>query len=151
MLQIRSKLEQSAVVWHSSLTKKNTSDLERVQKSALKLILKDRYINYKSALNVIGLESLEMRREKLCLKFAKACVRHKKLSDMFPKDKRDYAMDMRHKEKYQQKRARTERKDICSCTCLQFHLGTLDFHLNSHTRPPLSGQASHNSSSTDFL
>ena len=41
MLQIRSKLEQSAVVWHSSLTRKNISDLERVQKSALKLILKE--------------------------------------------------------------------------------------------------------------
>ena len=42
MLQIRSKIEQSAVVWHSSLTKKNKRDLERVQKSALKIILKDR-------------------------------------------------------------------------------------------------------------
>ena len=34
MLRIRSKLEQSAVVWHSSLTRRNTDDLERVQKSA---------------------------------------------------------------------------------------------------------------------
>ena len=76
MLQIRSKLEQSAVVWHSSLTKKNISDLERVQKSALMLILKERYVRYKNALNVIGIDSLEQRREKLCLKFAKACVKH---------------------------------------------------------------------------
>ena len=44
MLQIRSKLEQSAVVWHSGLTRRNADDLERVQKSALKLILKERYI-----------------------------------------------------------------------------------------------------------
>ena len=76
MLQIRSKLEQSAVVWHSSLTRKNISDLERVQKSALKLILKERYVSYKNTLNVIGIDSLEQRREKLCLKFAKACVKH---------------------------------------------------------------------------
>ena len=95
MLQIRSKLEQSAVVWHSSLTKKNISDLERVQKSALKLILKERYINYKNALNVIGIDSLEQRREKLCLKFAKACVRHDKLSDMFPKSKKEHVMNKR--------------------------------------------------------
>ena len=32
---IRSKLEQSAAVWHSSLSKCNEFDLERVQKSAL--------------------------------------------------------------------------------------------------------------------
>ena len=50
MLQIRSKLEQSAVVWHSSLTQKNKKDLERVQKSALRIILKDRYINYNKPL-----------------------------------------------------------------------------------------------------
>ena len=39
ILQIRSKLEQSSVVWHSSFTKKCEDSLERVQKSALKIIL----------------------------------------------------------------------------------------------------------------
>ena len=38
ILFIRSILEQSSVVWHSSLTKENEEDLERVQKSALKII-----------------------------------------------------------------------------------------------------------------
>ena len=109
MLQIRSKLEQSAVVWHSSLTSKNISDLERVQKSALKLILKERYKNYKDALNVIGMDSLEQRREKICLKFAKACVRHEKLSDMFPKSNKMHLMDKREKEVFCVKRAKTER------------------------------------------
>ena len=35
---IRSVLEQSAVVWHSSLTNKNKRDLERIQKAAVKVI-----------------------------------------------------------------------------------------------------------------
>ena len=35
ILQIRSKLEQSAVLWHSSITQKCQNNLERVQKSAL--------------------------------------------------------------------------------------------------------------------
>ena len=109
MLQIRSKLEQSAVVWHSSLTRKNSDDLERVQKSALRLILKERYIDYKNALKVVKLDTLEERREKLCLKFAKACVRHEKLSDMFPKQKNGHHMDMRHNDKFIVKKARTER------------------------------------------
>ena len=39
MLQVRSKLDQSAVVWHSSITKKDSGDLERVQRSALKKIV----------------------------------------------------------------------------------------------------------------
>ena len=36
---ICSVLEQSSVVWHSSLTKQNERELERVQKVAVKLIL----------------------------------------------------------------------------------------------------------------
>ena len=48
MLQVRSKLEQSAPVWHSSLTKKNTRDLERVQKCALRIILGEKYSGSKS-------------------------------------------------------------------------------------------------------
>ena len=34
LVYIRSILEQSAVVWHSSLTAKNRRDLERVKKSS---------------------------------------------------------------------------------------------------------------------
>ena len=71
MLQVRSKLDQSAVVWHSSITKRNSSDLERVQRSALKVILGEKYKDYKNALKVLKMDSLEMRREKLCLNFAK--------------------------------------------------------------------------------
>ena len=59
--QIRTKLEQSAVVWHSSLTKKNGSDLERVQKAAIRVILKDKYQNYGDALSSLRLKSLKDR------------------------------------------------------------------------------------------
>ena len=37
MLQVRSKLEQSAMLWHFGLTQKNRNQLERVQKSALRV------------------------------------------------------------------------------------------------------------------
>ena len=49
ILYIRSVLESSAVVWNSSLTKGQELELERVQKVALRIILKDDYENYKSA------------------------------------------------------------------------------------------------------
>ena len=80
-----------------------------MQKSALKIILKDRYIDYKNALNVIKMDSLEERREKLCLKFAKACLKNDKLSDIFPKNKKQHQMVKRGNETYQVKKAKTER------------------------------------------
>ena len=53
ILFIRSILEQSATVWHSSISEENKSDLERVQKTALKVILDQRYKSYKNALNTL--------------------------------------------------------------------------------------------------
>ena len=41
ILFVRSLLEQSATVWHSSLNAQNKADLERVQKSACRIILKN--------------------------------------------------------------------------------------------------------------
>ena len=48
---LRSVLEQSAVVWHSSLTNKNRSDLERVQKGAVRVIMGQNHKTYKNSLN----------------------------------------------------------------------------------------------------
>jgi hypothetical protein len=70
-LYIRSIVEQSAVVWHSSLTKGEQNDLERVQKVALRIILRDQYTTYLEALELTGIETLKARRAKLCLNFAK--------------------------------------------------------------------------------
>ena len=84
VLYVRSILEQSCQVWHSSLTFDNLTDIERVQNNALKIILKDEYISYDHALTKAGLESLVERRDKLCLKFAKACLKNDNVKDMFP-------------------------------------------------------------------
>ena len=84
---IRSILEQSAVVWHSSLSAKNRRDLERVQKVAVRVILGEKYSNHKNGLKVLRLETLAKRREKLCLKFAKNCLQNDKVKNMFPRTK----------------------------------------------------------------
>ena len=70
ILFVRSILEHSATVWHSSLTQENIDDLERVQKSALKIILQDKYRTYKQGLAQLNLETMVDRRENLCLNFA---------------------------------------------------------------------------------
>ena len=98
--QIRSKLEQSAVVWHSSLTQKNENDLERIQKAALKVIMKDKYQNYSDALKTLKIKSLKGRREELCLKFAKSCLKMEKFKKFFPLNKKDHSMSMRKSEKF---------------------------------------------------
>ena len=85
IIYIRSVLEQSAVVWHSSLTTENRDDLERVQKTALKIILKNQYQSYESALQKMSLETLDHRRELLCLNFAKNASRMKSQRISSPK------------------------------------------------------------------
>ena len=84
---VRSALEQSALVWHSSLSARNRRDLERVQKAALRVILQNNYTSYKSGLRQLNLQTLHKRREELCLKFAKKCLKNDKVRDFFPKNK----------------------------------------------------------------
>ena len=93
ILFVRSILEQSATVWHSSLTQENAEDLERVQRSALKIMLNDKYVSYKRSLAQLGLETLSDRRETLCLNFALKCTKNEKLSHMFPLNKKNHDME----------------------------------------------------------
>ena len=82
---IRSILESSAAVWHSSLSIRNSNDLERIQKSAVRIILNDRNLEYDQALSRLSLDTLEKRREKLCLAFAKNCLKIEKAKMFFQK------------------------------------------------------------------
>ena len=109
ILFIRSILEQSATVWHSSLTQENTNDLERVQKSATKIILKQYDISYKKRLAKLDLETLSNRREFLCLNFAQKCVKNKKTEHMFPLNIKQHDMKTRHEDKYKVSFANTKR------------------------------------------
>jgi hypothetical protein len=107
VLFVRSILEKSCVVWHSALTKENEKDLERVQKTALYVILEKQYISYENALETMSMDTLKKRREDLCLKFAQKCTEHEKFKNMFPKNK--IKRNSRRGEKYKVTHARTER------------------------------------------
>ena len=82
---VRSHLEKSATLWHSSLTEKNKNDLERIQKTAVKIMFGNNNISYKKGLLILDIDDLSTRREKLCLDFAKKCIQNPKLKHMFPK------------------------------------------------------------------
>ena len=110
----RSTLEQSAVLWASSLSEENKEDLERLQKCFIKLIFSKKYRSenensYKELLLKLNLEPLEVRRDLLSLKFAKDCIKFNKLKDLFPENSKEHCMETRHQEKYKVLHANTER------------------------------------------
>ena len=73
----------------------------------------------KNALKIAKFTTLQMRREKLCLKFAKECTRNDKLKDMFPLSFNDHNMDKRNYQKYKVNHAKTERYFQSSIPYLQ--------------------------------
>ena len=84
ILFIRSITEYCAVAFHSSLTVAQATDIERIQKTSLKVILGDNYVSYPAALEMCGLDTLHDRREKRCLDFAIKSSKHPRNSRMFP-------------------------------------------------------------------
>ena len=76
--EIRSILEFGVPVYHPGLTKKDSYDIERIQKVAFKIILDGCYTDYIQACFYFNTSSLEKRREKLCLNFASKNQKSKK-------------------------------------------------------------------------
>ena len=107
ILYIRSILESSAVVWHSSITQFEERKIERIQKTALKVILASEYETYEKALLITGLSTLKERRKVLCKKFAKNCIKNEKMSHIFP---RNFSIvNTRKQERFYVQPASTER------------------------------------------
>ena len=52
---IRSVLELNSNVWFSSITNEESKNLERIQKNACKIILKEKYVSYVEALETLNL------------------------------------------------------------------------------------------------
>ena len=102
-------LEQSCVVWGGSLTTENINDLERTQKTFCKLVLEENYKNYYNSLDILGLTTLESRRRKLTLDFAKRSLSDNKLRDLFPIRNKAHNMKTRNKEQYKVNHANTNR------------------------------------------
>ena len=62
ILFIRSVTEYCAVAFHSSLTIEQSDKLEKIQKTCLRVILGDMFIDYSAALEMCGLQTLSDRR-----------------------------------------------------------------------------------------
>ena len=78
---------------------------------AVRIIMGQKYTNYKDSLSELNLQSLEQRRKMLCLRFAKKCLRNEKLKNMFPKSKQKHKMIKRNTRKYLTRKNRTNRME----------------------------------------
>ena len=119
ILYVRSALEQSCTIWSSRLTVENITDLERVQKAAVRIILNKPYENYEKALEKANLQTLAERREILCLKFATTSTQNEKTDKFFPLNQKQHKMNKRNSEKYKVKYAKTERLKKSSIPYMQ--------------------------------
>ena len=110
MKQVRSVLEFGVPVWNSSITKEEVKDLERVQKCFHQIALGSDYSNYSDALIQTGLETLEIRRTKLCLSFGKKAANHPKHSHWFKQNNDKELPNTRSiKPKFSEPKCRLER------------------------------------------
>ena len=65
---IGSILEYGTKIWHGSLTEEQSTNIERIQRRGIKIIKKRLEKTYEQALIECGMETLENRREKMCIK-----------------------------------------------------------------------------------
>ena len=117
-LYIRSVLEYNSSVWFSSITQEESNDIERVQRCACRIILKEEYTTYESALSRLNLQNLSERRKTLALRFAKKCTENDRFADLFPVNDKDH-LNLRNPEKYDVKFARKLRLCKSSIPAMQ--------------------------------
>ena len=92
-----------------ALSVQNQEDIERVQKVALKIILKEKYKTYENALNKLDINTLKDRREDLCLNFTRKCLKSEKMKMLFPPNDRNHIMKPRNPEHFKVLFTHTER------------------------------------------
>ena len=106
-LFIRSRAEYLSVVWHSSLTVHQTNKIENIQRTSLKIILGDNYLDYPAALEMTALEELSLIRQSWCLAFSKNSLKYPVGNALFPQNN-DHGQNVRTREKFVVNFAHTE-------------------------------------------
>ena len=74
--------------------------MKECKRKSIESLIWERYQNYGDALTTLRIKSLKDRREDLCLKFAKSCLKVEKFKKFFPLNKKDHVMSMRNSEKF---------------------------------------------------
>ena len=93
--------------WFSKVLNSKTTAVWK--KSAVKLIMEDKYRSYKKSIDELGMDSMDDRRQNLCLKFAQRCLKNEKAKKMFPLNEKIHGMETRNINKYKVQHANTDR------------------------------------------
>ena len=96
-------------MWDSSLTQEDEDNLEQAQKTFAKLVLRDQYIDYESALIRLEVKDLGSRRKTLMLKFANEGIKSGKLTAYFKPQQTDHDMELRQPDANRTTKVHTER------------------------------------------
>ena len=82
--RLRSQLEMNVPLWSSSISKKLSIQIEKVQKSCLYIILgKKATQHYNLNLQLLKLDRLDERRDKLCENYARKIIKHPQHRETF--------------------------------------------------------------------
>ena len=76
-------------------------------------------MSYEDALEKLQLQSLEERREAMCLKFAKQCLKIQKLRHLFPKKVKSHVMEKRNSEIFDFVKPKTSRYQFSAIPVMQ--------------------------------
>ena len=97
---VRPVLEYADVVWHSSITSKQSNGIESIQKRACMTILGKSYISHNAALETCQLGSLSERREEHCRRFAEGLPHNERTQSLLPPSRYEsHGLYLRNKKK----------------------------------------------------
>ncbi|XP_071959515.1 uncharacterized protein [Antedon mediterranea] len=82
---IRPLLEYASPLWHSSITNKQSDQLEFIQKRVVKLIIGyQNYVSYAKSLETLKLKTLQHRRQVLLYNFGKGLLKSDRFKEWIP-------------------------------------------------------------------
>ena len=105
---VRPIIEANSVIYHPMLTRGQQSELERLQKTALKLCY-GFHLHYAAILDDQELESLETRRVKAVKKFTAKIMTNQRFAGKWLERRAEVDTDIQRRRPFVEKKARTER------------------------------------------
>ena len=97
-------------VWHPALTENLHYDLERIQKRACRIILGFNYTGYQDALITCAIPELRIRKDQICLHFAKSLLKSNEFRGWLPRSRSEQGhMTLRNAHKLSVPKTRTMR------------------------------------------
>jgi hypothetical protein len=121
---VRPILEYADAVWHSSISVKESSHIESIQKRACRIILGADYNSYHEALDTCDLDSLHDRRVEHCRRFAEGLPNNDRTKCLIPPTRfESHGRELRNSHKFSKLPSKTKR---FQCSPIPFFIDLLN-------------------------